>query len=846
MDKTLLKQKIDEWNKACEFFARPDIQKLLADDERRSIIFLRSFWESKEFDKVACEKHIAILKDNDKNHSPHREIIEMSKKFRGIAQTFYTRDIATFDEFRTAMGWKPTPKTTPIPTPKTTPTPQHAPGHDDALMKLNVEKWTKAIQFLKSEEITPLLDTQEMTAIEQLADMWRRPSFQPDMKEEAAEMVKVLIDAHKFHSSNREIIEHSKSLCGVARKVYSDKAQFEAFKKAIERYYKENKPPRREPIPQKKPTPTPTPTRKDKEIIIQDVLFANTDYEGNIINDYDRTVPSNTQYITPRITISSEYHGNDEIEIIMKNSNGDTNSYTDQIAFTGKGSYILSGWGNKNGNSYQNYTYVDYTIKWKGKKLWQGRVTIKGGSKREAYPSISSVKFGASDAEGNIEVQFGRHIPTGIAYLKPCIVVLNNFYGTVTFDMEFSYNDRNTEHTTTTITIEGPGEYPLSGWGRADRTSYTKNQTIGFALKLNGKVLIKSSVKIGRGSGSSGFRNYNKHNTGGFWNSFNEKVRDIGDWIEYHSDSLPGIINVIIYILFGLVVIGTWMSEGFIWALVAGFIGFLVVGLLTVVMSYVATFLAYILRLIFSNAWTFLIAAVVALAIFVLPIIKGIFIGIFSQDDSKAKTEYVITKETQTYTCNAKSGLNVRNAPMATATQLGGIVYGQEVEVYEFKDGFARIDYYGAEGWVNSRYLTPNDTSNQYADFTIKQPDGTSASLSDYVGRSRYLLVDFWASWCGPCSKLTPTLKELYNKYHSQGLDILGVAVWDKAEDTLKAIENTGTPWPHILDAQRIPTDLYKIEGIPYLILIDASGNIVMQGNPDKKFIKELESILKK
>ena len=847
MDKTLLKQKIDEWNKACDYFARPDIQKLLSDEEQRSIVFLRSFWESKEFDKVTCMKHIATLKDSDKLHSSNREIIEMSKKFRGIAQTFYTTDAATFNEFRTALGWKPSPKKTPTPT--HTPTPQHAPGHDEALMKINAEKWSKAIRFLKSEEITPLLDTQEMTAIEQLGEMWRQPTYKPDMKEEADEMVKVLINAHKLHSSNREIIEHSKNLCGVARKIYSDKAQFDLFKVVLERYYKENKPPQRKPEPKKKTNvPPPPPIRKDKDIIVSDVLFANTNYEGDIINDFGRTVPSNTCYITPRITISSEFYGEESIEIIMKNSTGETKSYSDDVEFKGKGSYILTGWGSKNGGSYSGYSYVEYTIKWQGRKLWQGRVNITGNQKQEKTPTISTIKFGATTDNGTLEVKYGSPIPTGIAYLKPCIVVTNDFHGTVTFDMEFSYTGRKNDSTTSTITIDGPGEYPLSGWGRADRQCYTINETVTLTLKVDGKAVAKGSVKIGRGGGSSGHnyhRNTHSNNTESLWELFNDKIEDIGDWIEDNEDTIPDIINAILFVLFVIVVIGVWITEGFLAAIFAGIIGLFVVGVIMLIMKYVSFIFVAILRFIFSNALTFLIAALIVISSIVVPLVKDKIADLFTSNDNEDKIELVSDNNAQTYYCTAKSGLIVRDAPSASGTQLGGIKLNEEIEVIEMRDGYARIDYFGAEGWVNSQYITPKDTSNKYVDFTVKQDDGTKASLSDYVGRNRYLLVDYWASWCGPCRKLSPTLRELYDKYHTKGLDILGVAVWDKANDSRAAIEEEGTPWPQILDAQSVPTDIYKIEGIPYLMLIDSSGNIVMQGNPDKKFLKKLEKILK-
>ena len=122
--------------------------------------------------------------------------------------------------------------------------------------------------------------------------------------------------------------------------------------------------------------------------------------------------------------------------------------------------------------------------------------------------------------------------------------------------------------------------------------------------------------------------------------------------------------------------------------------------------------------------------------------------------------------------------------------------------------------------------LKKTAVGQMFTDFTVEQPDGTKVSLSDYVGKGRYVLVDFWASWCGPCLREIPNIKELYDKYHDKGLDVLGVAVWDKPEDTQKAIEEMQIVWPQIINAQHIPTDLYGIQGIPHIILFAPDGTI--------------------
>jgi len=116
-----------------------------------------------------------------------------------------------------------------------------------------------------------------------------------------------------------------------------------------------------------------------------------------------------------------------------------------------------------------------------------------------------------------------------------------------------------------------------------------------------------------------------------------------------------------------------------------------------------------------------------------------------------------------------------------------------------------------------------------FVDFTIENGnrDGSKVSLSDYVGKGKYVLVDFWASWCGPCIAEIPVLVEVYHKYKGDKFELLGVAVWDQREETLKSIERHNTPWPQIIDASDIPTNLYGIQGIPHIILFGPDGKII-------------------
>jgi len=138
--------------------------------------------------------------------------------------------------------------------------------------------------------------------------------------------------------------------------------------------------------------------------------------------------------------------------------------------------------------------------------------------------------------------------------------------------------------------------------------------------------------------------------------------------------------------------------------------------------------------------------------------------------------------------------------------------------------------------------MPPTDEGCKFVDFAVEY-DGKTTRLSDYVGRGKYVLVDFWGSWCGACKYEIPSIISAYNKYKSKGLEVVGIAVWDKPEDTLKAIDEMQIPYPQILNTQKIATDLYGIKGIPETILFSPDGTILARGLRGKDIDKKLKEI---
>lgn len=139
----------------------------------------------------------------------------------------------------------------------------------------------------------------------------------------------------------------------------------------------------------------------------------------------------------------------------------------------------------------------------------------------------------------------------------------------------------------------------------------------------------------------------------------------------------------------------------------------------------------------------------------------------------------------------------------------------------------------------NQQELTAE--GKMFSDFTVSS---TGEKLSDYVGKGQYVLVDFWASWCGPCRREIPNLKEILAKHEEKGLQVLGVAVWDKVEDTKDSMKTLQIEWPVMLDAQSVPTDLYGIMGIPHIILFAPDGTIVSRGLQGEELAAKVDEVM--
>jgi len=135
---------------------------------------------------------------------------------------------------------------------------------------------------------------------------------------------------------------------------------------------------------------------------------------------------------------------------------------------------------------------------------------------------------------------------------------------------------------------------------------------------------------------------------------------------------------------------------------------------------------------------------------------------------------------------------------------------------------------------------------NPYTDFELPTPDGESLRVSE-VHNGNVMLIDFWASWCGPCRRANPEVVDIYSEFKDQGFEILGVSLDKDAASWKKAIEDDNLMWPQISDLEfwnSKGAELYGVPAIPHTVLVDREGTIIAKNLHGDELREAIESLL--
>jgi peroxiredoxin len=136
------------------------------------------------------------------------------------------------------------------------------------------------------------------------------------------------------------------------------------------------------------------------------------------------------------------------------------------------------------------------------------------------------------------------------------------------------------------------------------------------------------------------------------------------------------------------------------------------------------------------------------------------------------------------------------------------------------------------------------DVGQPFIDFTLQTKEGEKVSLAEAIAKNKVTMVDFWASWCGPCRKENPVVKAAYEQFHELGFDVIGVSVDQDEAAWLQAVEEDQLPWTQVRDSENKVSEDYMIYYIPSNFLFDETGKMVDKGLRGEELTAKLAEIL--
>lgn len=165
-------------------------------------------------------------------------------------------------------------------------------------------------------------------------------------------------------------------------------------------------------------------------------------------------------------------------------------------------------------------------------------------------------------------------------------------------------------------------------------------------------------------------------------------------------------------------------------------------------------------------------------------------------------------------------------------------------ELYEVLSDSAKNSHYGK--MVYKELYPLGRPGDKVPDFTATDIKGGKISLSEIAKANKYVLVDFWASWCRPCRAEIPNVKAIYDKHHADGFEIVSVSIDEEENPWIKAVEKEGLVWPNARDTDKSIAGKYNVTAVPTMVVIDSEGKLVAENLRGEELAAKIDELMSK